>query len=542
MRTPAAAIAWEFARRHRWGLLALLGTIGTLGSIKLAVLTSAGPLQLREVTFALLVPVPFAASFLYLLAVFTFGISGDLAARESMFPPRMLALPVSSAALAGWPMLYGGLAMALLWFALRIAGIFPSDFPVPTYWPALFAASLLAWTQALTWMPYPFRGMRVIASIAVLISIDVVVFTALETRARESTMLLLLSPLLPLAYVTARSAVRRARCGDVPEWSFARRAAAPRGPATSLRAFSSASRAQLWLEWRQFGRTLPTLVAVVLPVGMALLFLFHQTPVIVIEIVATSLMLPPFLGIFVAAAAGKSSATASQSYGITPFLATRPIDDRALVRAKWQAAALSTLAAWGIIVVVVPIAVIWADAAEPILNIARNVDDALGRPRAVALGLLVLAALVGSTWKQLVQGLYLTMSGRDWAVKGIAFATLVVVTAAFLILGWILESRHRIVAVWYAIPSIMAALVALKLLLAMRVMQRGLARGLFTRPQLIRAAVIWDACVFAVYGLLVLALPAILARRSFLMLAAILLVPFVRLAAAPLAVARNRHR
>src|SRR5688500_16283608 len=138
MRTPAPPIAWELRHRHRWGLIAVLAPILTLGAIKIAVLTTQAPLELREVTFALLVPVPLAATFMYLLALFTFGISGDLAARESMYPPRMLTLPVSTAGLAGWPRLYGCLSMTLLWFAMRIAGVFPPGIDVPKYWPALF--------------------------------------------------------------------------------------------------------------------------------------------------------------------------------------------------------------------------------------------------------------------------------------------------------------------------------------------------------------------------------------------------------------------
>lgn len=540
MRTPAAAIAWELRQRHRWGLMALLATIFTLGGIKIAILTNQLHLEMGDATFALLVPVPLAATFMYLLAVFTFGISGDLAARESMYPPRMLTLPVSTAGLAGWPMLYGCLSMALLWFAMRIAFVFPPGVDVPAYWPALFAASLLAWTQALTWMPYPLRGMRILTSIALLISIDVVVFSALENKPRESTMLLLLAPFVPLAYVTAVSAVRRARCGDIPDWGVAQRFAFSRSAARSD--FQSAARAQLWLEWRQWGRSLPLLVAIVLPAGLSLLFLFHETPVIVAEIVAASLLLPAFMAIFVAATAGKSSSNASESYGITPFIATRPVEDRALVVAKWQAALLSTLAAWMIVAIAVPAALLGADATEPIVDIARNVGDALGRPRAIILGLLVLAGLVGSTWKQLVQGLYIAMSGRDWAVKGIAFATLALVTAASFALIWIFDSRYRIAVAWNAIPWLMAAFAAVKLVLAMWVMQSGAGRGLFTRTQLILGAIVWDVCVLAVYGLLAFILPDILVRRYFLLLVAMLAVPFVRLAAAPLAVARNRHR
>jgi len=541
MRTPAAAIAWEFRQRHRWGLIAILGTILALGAIKIAVLATQAHPELNETTFALLVPVPFAAAFLYLLAVFTFGISGDLAARESMYPLRMLTLPISSAALAGWPMLYGCASMTLLCLAMRIAGIFPSGFEFPRYWPALFAASLLAWTQALIWMPYPLRGMRIVVSIGLLVSIDIVVFAALETKARESTMLLLLAPFVPLAYVAAFSAVRRARRGDVPDWGVAERFAPAFTRSAARGDFRSAARAQLWFEWRQFGRSLPLLVAIVLPVGLSLLFLFRDTPAIVVEIVAASLLVPSFMAIFVAATAGKSSSNASESYGITPFIATRPVEDRTLVVAKWQAALLSTLAAWVIVAVAVPVALLWSDATGPITDILRDVDDALGSPRAIILGLLILAGLAGSTWKQLVQGLYIAMSGRDWAVKGIAFATLALVTFGFLALGWILDSRYRTAVALSSIPWLMAAFVALKLVLAMRVMQRGVERGLFTRRQLVLAAIVWDACALGVYGILALILPEILVRRHYLLLVAILVVPFVRLAAAPLAVARNRH-
>src|SRR3954453_10289024 len=252
MHTPAAAIAWEFRQRHRWGLMAVLATILILGAIKIAVLAKQTHPELNDTTFPLLVPIPLAAISLYLLAVFTFGITGDLAARESMYPPRMLTLPVSSAALAGWPMLYGCVSMTLLWFAMRTACMFPSGVAVPKYWPALFAASLLAWTQALTWMPYPFRGMRIVIAIGLLVSIDVVVFTALEYKASETTMLLLLAPFVPLAYAAALSAVSRARRGHVPDWRVAEQIASAFTRSSARRAFRSAARAQLWFEWRQF--------------------------------------------------------------------------------------------------------------------------------------------------------------------------------------------------------------------------------------------------------------------------------------------------
>src|SRR5207237_6672012 len=82
MRSPAAAIAWEFRRRHRWGLLALLAYLAALAAVRIFV--GRRPIDFdNDQTFALVVIVPLTATFIYFLAVFSFGLSGDLAARQS---------------------------------------------------------------------------------------------------------------------------------------------------------------------------------------------------------------------------------------------------------------------------------------------------------------------------------------------------------------------------------------------------------------------------------------------------------------------------
>jgi len=114
MRTPAAAIAWEFGRRHRWGLLAVGAYLFALAIIRLF-FVQGQRVEFRDAqTFAFAVVVPLTATFLYFLALFSFGLSGDLAARQSMYPSRMFTLPVTTGALAGWPMLYGTIAVAIL--------------------------------------------------------------------------------------------------------------------------------------------------------------------------------------------------------------------------------------------------------------------------------------------------------------------------------------------------------------------------------------------------------------------------------------------
>src|SRR4051812_906520 len=140
MRSAAAAIAWEFRQRHRWGLIALAGYLIVLAAAKVVVVASGQRVNLTDESFGIVIMVPLTATFMYLLAMFTYGLSGDLAARQSMYPARMFTLPVTSGALAAWPMIYGTAAMAILWLITRVFVLWPADVPVPMIWPALLAA------------------------------------------------------------------------------------------------------------------------------------------------------------------------------------------------------------------------------------------------------------------------------------------------------------------------------------------------------------------------------------------------------------------
>src|SRR5207244_3244872 len=139
MRSPAAAVAWAFRQRHRWGLIAVTGYLLGLATIRFLFLEPGQGIDFEDAP---------------------------------------------------------GFALAVV---------------VPLTWPARLAASLLAWTQALTWMSYPLRGLRVIITVLWLTVIDAVVMVALEYKASEPVMLAILAPHVPLAYLAARFAVARAR-------------------------------------------------------------------------------------------------------------------------------------------------------------------------------------------------------------------------------------------------------------------------------------------------------------------------------------------
>ena len=545
MRSPALAIAWEFRQRHRWGMIAVIAYLLAIATIKLLMLRSGQQFTLGDAaSFALVVAVPVTSTFTYFLAVFTFGLSGDLAARQSMFPARMFALPVTTAQLAGWPMVCGAIATALLWAASRLFGVWPADLDVPIIWPALLAMTLLAWAQALTWMPYPLPGLRVIVTMLCLAVSETVALLAIHFKAPEPLMIAMLAPQVPIAYLVARVAVSRARRGEVPDWRgrfgwLARRNA---GASSTRAPFLSPARAQAWFEWRRHGLTLPTWVGILLPFELALLWVAGDSAALVFSILVGVLLTPPLMAVFTAATVRKSNPDAPDSLGVSPFIATRPLTNADLIAAKLKVTTWSTIATWLIVVVAIPLALVWSDTWPVVAEQARRFAEAVGTPRAVVLSLLMLAGFIGSTWKQLVQSLWVGLSGRDWIVKASVFLALSLLCAIGPLLVWIVENARVLFALLDASPTILAVLVCFKMALAGWIATRLYHSRLLRDRTLVTGAACWLVAVLALYGVLVWLVFTPHLPRSFFMLVAILAIPLARLSAAPLALAWNRHQ
>jgi len=544
MRSPIAAVGWEFRQRHRWGLIALAGYLLILAMIKLVVVTRGLPINLDSPeSFAFVVVVPITATFTYFLAVFTFGLEGDLAARQSMYPARMFTRPVTTAALAGLPMLYGTAAMMILWLATRLFALWPSGIPIPSLWPALLLASLLAWTQALTWMPYPLPGLRIIVTVVWLGTIDALALLALHFKAHESVMLAILVPQPPLAYLAARFAVARARRGDVPDWrgSFAALAQTRRVLSRRRAHFASPASAQAWFEWRLHGQSLPLWVAILLPFELVLLWGSGDSRTLVFTILFAVLLTPPFMATFAAAAVSRSSPNASDSYGVTPFTATRPLTDAELVAAKLKMAIRSTIAAWILVLIAIPLALELSGASDILLERLRRLSEVVGTARTVVVVLLALWGCIAATWTQLVQSLYIGLTGRASLIKGSVFLML----GFFVLFGpfaeWIIDS-NRLGELWSALPIIFAILVGFKIIAAVWIVVRLYHRRLLSDRTLVTGAAAWCLAVFAIYGVLVWLLGTPHVPHYLLMLIAILATPLARLSTAPLALAWNRHR
>jgi hypothetical protein len=546
MRSPAAAIAWEFRQRHRWGLIALAGYLLFLATIKLVI---PGPSLTFNMDsgerFGLVVMGPLTATFLYVLTVFSFGLSGDVAGRPSMYPARMFTLPVSTTALTFWPMLYGSVTMVLLWLATRFLAVWPTGITVPTIWPALLAVSLLTWTQALTWMPYGLPGLRVVAAVLWLSVSDSIVLLALQYRATEPVMLAIVAPQIPLAYVAARVAVARARRGDVPDWRglYTRPARTAVAPPDQRKNFASPARAQAWFEWQGHGRSLPASVAILLPFELALLFIGgNKYPSLVEFTLFLVLITPPFMAAFAAATVRRSNPDARDAYGCSPFIATRPASTATLVAAKLKASIRSTLAAWLLVILAIPLALELSGKSAMVMEGVRRVIETVGTPRAIVFALLGMAGLLASTWKQLVQSLYVGLSGREWIVKAGALLTLLFLAAIGPFAIWVVENSNVRLALWNSFPWILVVLVCCKMSAAVWIATRLYRSRILSDRTLLSGAACWVVAVLALYGVLAWLLFVPSMPRYLLGLVAILAIPLARLSAAPLALAWNRHR
>jgi hypothetical protein len=540
MQTPAAAFAWEFRHRHRWYLITL--------AVYLLVLGLAKPLFLGPETtvnfdppdgFAAFAVVPFSVTFFYLISVFTFGTAGDVAARQSIYPSRLFTLPVSTAALAGWPMLFGTASMFALWLMAMLLARWPWGIVFP-FWPGLLTAVVLAWLQVFTWMPYGLRGLRVIVAVLVMTSLNTVVILALELKWSEATLVGLLLPQLPIAYLCACAVMARARRGHVPDWSLRR---TRDGAVRLLRPFQSVAAAQLWFEWRRHGRSLPVLVGILVPCELSVLFISgYGSQWFVFEVLTSILLTPIVMAAFAGATVSAANPFARDVYGVSPFNATKPITSASMIAAKLTMAVWSTLLAWIVLLVAVAIGVTWSGADRVVIDWVDRFVGQVGFARATVAALVVLGGLISLTWSMLVQGLFIGLTGRQWLVRTIGLITLMFFMAIGPLLESIAESTTALRWLWDNWTIVPAILVVLKVTLAMLIAQRLSRSGVIGDRVLVAGAAVWAASVLILYGVFVWWIDTALIPGYLLALLAILGVPLVRISAAPLALDWNRHR
>src|SRR5207247_1313048 len=168
---------------------------------------------------------------------------------------------------------------------------------------------------------------------------------------------------------------------------------------------------------------------------LALLWLARDAPAFVFEILFLVLITPPFMAALTGWTVNQPHPDVSQSYGASPFSATRPVTSAQLIAAKLQMAMWSALAAWLLLLVATLVALEWSGTWSIVMDRAQRTNDAIGTPRALVVALLVLAGFIVSTWKHLVQSLHIGLTGREWLIKG----SVMLILTFLILLGPLVE-------------------------------------------------------------------------------------------------------
>lgn len=555
---PALAFGWQVWTRHRLGLTLCAG-------YWLMLLIGANTLPTASIPRPLLpflLAMPVATVFGYLVCVFSFSQEARLETCESGFSTRLWALPLRTRALVGWPMLWGTSILAATWLTLSCgvlwaAGMEPG---LLIWWPALLFAVALAWLQAIVWMPFPLPWLRAVVAaplIGVAISVPQILLSEFDLSEGFAAAILVLQ--LPAAYLLAVHGVARARRGDVPRWTWPgwRAWLRWRSAATVGRPFVAPARAQLWFEWRRSGLGFPVALA-----GCAFVWLITMPwmaeffdegsrggvpivpPVLLRElgslwVAALGLLL---LALLMASLCGGEMGSLSgrdRTRGLSSFVTTRPTSAMVPVRAKFEAAALSTLAGWGVLAVEF---LLWFALAGHGAEMAGQFEGLRQRhPAGLFWGGLafLIAGGIGLTWLQMVAAMWMGLMERAWVITSLGFLAFV---GAIAFGSWLATHPQHWPTFTALLPWLAGAAVVLKCLAAAWSLRALKRRALIPSGVLWGALGVWLVLAAAVFGALAALLPDDWFSVPGVLLGIVLLLPLTRLALAPLVLARNRHR
>jgi hypothetical protein len=459
---------------------------------------------------------------------------------------RQFVLPLRTRTLVGWSLVNGAAATAGAYLSVALVCNYLWRAGWPLLGPGWLAVAGYTVAQAAAWWAGESR-VRVLALFALwLVSVDGL-FQLLE-RFYQHTGLpgrgVVGGPgltwcicagslgLVAAAYLAAVVCISRDRCGERwtgawlrHRWPFARAAqTAKRAEDALRRTFRSPATAQFWLEWRSKGRYVPLSVTGA-AAGLWILFAVLRRPEC--DVTATLggltgvlVFTSPFVGVFLG--------STSSRFDLGPFLATRPLSDRALASAVLRSVAASVGSAalvWflGLLATMFT----WAPrfGQESCQELWR---EALGQPNifwAVALGQSGLVLLIVWTLTSLGAALALT---RSWFVPCGALGLL----GSLLLLVLAGEVMRGVAAVTLAL--VLPALFLIGTVTAFVIVR---CRELLSWPALLGCVSGYAVLLCVVWGTSVVR--EIGDAQVFIGLAAL---PFLPFAAAPLAVSWNRHR
>lgn len=343
--------------RHRYGLGAVLGFLACCSMLFATVKLNDLPDFVRACLTVLVF-----LSILYLAGIFIHPESDVVSARSS-YPAHYFTLPVATRDLVLWPMAIGALFVGggtlLVCATLKHAGA-----QIDVSWLPLMAAAILTTLQAILWFPLSVPYARLLLTMASIFALLMFGPGGTTWGIRDSQKPVLFLFAIAAAVCTALVGVNRARQGHgneaelIKSWSLGARV-------RQGRPFSGAGASQLWYEWKMQGKYLPLAAGLMVSGMLILLHWEHDlsplyqfrtsfaqrvptAPVLLSVYFPSVLMLIPLLSWIIGCGARRTDLKGSdRTFHL--FYGTRPMADGSLVWAKLKCAGWSTVAAWGVV-------------------------------------------------------------------------------------------------------------------------------------------------------------------------------------------------
>jgi hypothetical protein len=559
MRSPALAMGWELWGKNRVAILAAFGAVLVGFILALALPTSSRDELILPLSAVLLMIL-----FLQLVAIFThpeFRFRNAYAG----FPARKFTLPVGTRALVAWHMLYGIAGLVILWIAMCLLIWLPAGIEPAWGLLALLAVSLV-WMQAICWaIPRP-PFLQIVAVCVIFPALKFCLeltayymssfhdqlfnaFPNAPVGAGPLTLLVFSTGAILAGYVFAVVGVARVRHGKGLglSWNYFYQASVDSVPRWRG-SFSSPARAQFWYEVRRRGVLFLPLFALAYLTFMTLVMSPFARAESMLD--ALFLMTGPFLATAFCIGYGMGKPSFWGELGFTSWDATRPVSSGVIALAKLQAGVASAFATCILLFLLVP-GWIWL-----VLGADFTRSHILNRLTVLQIGEygpVLFLAIAAITWGQMAGALCLSLTKRAWIVN-IATMFSVFMLSVFLV-SWSFYSKRpeSVPSFWAFWTSFAALMVATKLILACFFLFSGLRRRLISWPEITPILVLW--CLGAASVIMTIHQFAPLLHRSAVIrhlalppmpdllsvLAAILLLPLVRITAAPAAVAWSRH-
>ena len=542
LRSPAAAIAWQYWTRYRSDVFASLATLAVASAVYPWLFTLS-----RSPVVIVLSALPLVRVFLCILR--TFGMFDDPANASRGYAQRMFALPVPTRTLVFWPMAMGAAATMACWVATACLIYWPSGVPTLVLLPALGLAAALLWLQAFAWSPMASIGFRVIA-----MSVSMTALAALPSLllgldlAPHWAVALLVATYLPAAYLLAWAGVRSDRRGDLwyvlPErLRLSRYLSLP----AWRRPFRTSAEAQTAYDWKNHGLFLPAAPAFVLVFFLLCAPWNRMHPASVSGALWGLLAASVGMTLYAAAMLGTNFAAMKPFWvirsGAEAFVLTRPVTTGALVGAKLRTSWRSTLLTWAVLIIGIGLWVLIAGAGQAEMELSRDTLGRLPAGRAALVVALAVIVLPGVTWTLATQQLAVGLSGRNWLVGltiGGFFAVLFAAGGGHL---WCeVHPEHRPILL-ATVPWLVAVAAGLKTVVALWAFIEALRRGLIGWSTLLVAGAVWLGLLACTTALVVLLWPAqgTPVTMPVALLGVATFLPLGQFALAPLALDWNRH-